>query len=89
MKTELNLQDTFLNVARQERQHLTVILVNGFQMRGVLKGFDNFVLILETDGRQQMIYKHAVSTIIPQRNVGLFTQKGDKQKAEESAASIL
>ncbi len=89
MKTELNLQDTFLNVARQERQYLTVILVNGFQMRGVLKGFDNFVLILETDGRQQMIYKHAVSTIIPQRNISLFMQKGEKQKVEESSANIL
>ena len=90
MKTELNLQDTFLNVARQERQYLTVILVNGFQMRGVLRGFDNFVLIMETDGgRQQMVYKHAISTIIPQRSISLFTQKGEKQKAEESAPNIL
>lgn len=89
MKTEMNLQDTFLNITRQERQCLTVILVNGFQMRGVLKGFDNFVLILESDGRQQMIYKHAISTIIPQRNVGLFTPKGDKQRNEETADNVI
>ena len=64
MRTE-NYQDQFLNQARRERTPLTVFLVNGFQMRGVITGFDAFVIVLLSEGRQQMIYKHAVSTITP------------------------
>ena len=62
-----NLQDTFLNKARQERVPVTVFLTNGFQMRGEIRGFDNFVVMVESDGRQQMIYKHAISTLAPIR----------------------
>ena len=58
-------QDTFLNQARKERTPLTVFLVNGFQMRGIITGFDAFVIVLVWEGRQQMIYKHAVSPIAP------------------------
>ena len=58
-------QDTFLNQARKERTPLTIFLVNGFQMRGIITGFDAFVIVLASEGRQQMIYKHAVSTIAP------------------------
>ncbi len=58
-------QDTFLNQARKERTPLTVFLVNGFQMRGIITGFDAFVIVLVSEGRQQMIYKHAVSTMTP------------------------
>ncbi len=64
MRTE-TYQDQFLNQARKERTPLTVFLVNGFQMRGVITGFDAFVVVLLSEGRQQMIYKHAVSTITP------------------------
>ena len=64
MRTE-TYQDQFLNQARRERTPLTVFLVNGFQMRGVITGFDAFVILLLSEGRQQMIYKHAVSTITP------------------------
>lgn len=60
-----NYQDTFLNQARKSRTPVTVFLVNGFQMRGVVTGFDAFVVLLQSEGRQQMIYKHAVSTIVP------------------------
>ena len=60
-----NYEDLFLNQARRERTPLTVILVNGFQMRGVVTGFDAFVIMLFSDGKQQMIYKHAVSTMTP------------------------
>ena len=60
-----NLQDLFLNQARRDRQTVTMFLVNGFQMRGVITGFDPFVIVLFSEGRQQMIYKHAVSTITP------------------------
>ena len=65
MQRTENYQDLFLNQARRERTPLTVFLVNGFQMRGVITGFDAFVILLQSDGRQQMIYKHAVSTITP------------------------
>ena len=64
MRTE-TYQDQLLNQARKERTPLTVFLVNGFQMRGVITGFDAFVVVLLSEGRQQMIYKHAVSTITP------------------------
>ena len=69
-KTE-NLQDKFLNQARRDRMPLTVFLMNGFQMRGTLTGFDAFVILLQSEGRQQMIYKHAVSTISPSSAVRL------------------
>ena len=62
-------QDTFLNQARKERTPLTVFLVNGFQMRGIITGFDAFVIVLVSEGRQQMIYKHAISTVAPVRAV--------------------
>ena len=58
-------QDQFLTQARRERTPLTVFLMNGFQMRGIVTGFDPFVILLQSDGKQQMIYKHAVSTMTP------------------------
>ena len=61
----LNLQDVFLNQARKERIPVTFFLVNGFQFRGMVKGFDNYTVILECDGKQELIYKHAISTIVP------------------------
>ena len=64
-KTTENYQDIFLNQARRERTMLTVFLMNGFQMRGVITGFDAFVILLQSEGKHHMIYKHAVSTIIP------------------------
>ena len=82
MRNEINLQDRMLSVLRQQGQTITVFLTNGFQMRGIIRGFDNFIVILETDGKQQMIYKHAISTIIPQRRVDLFTQRGEHLPAE-------
>ena len=66
-----NLQDLFLNDVRKERQLVTVFLMNGFQMKGVITGFDSFVVCLVTEGRQQMIYKHAISTVVPARPIKL------------------
>ena len=65
MQRTENYQDLFLNQARREHTPLTVFLMNGFQMRGTITGFDPFVIVLLSDGKQQMIYKHAVSTITP------------------------
>ena len=70
-KTTENYQDVFLNQARKDRTMLTVFLMNGFQMRGVITGFDSFVVVLESDGRQQMLYKHAISTIVPASSIDL------------------
>ena len=67
-KTTENYQDVFLNQARKDRTMLTVFLMNGFQMRGVIT---SFVIMLQSDGRQQMIYKHAVSTMTPAMPVHL------------------
>ena len=71
MKKNTNLPDAFLTLARRQDVPLTVFLVNGFQMRGVVRGFDPFTVVLESEGRQQLIYKHAISTIAPQRNIDL------------------
>ena len=71
MQKTQNLQESFLNRARTERVGVTVFLVNGFQMRGTIRGFDSFVVLLESEGKQQVIYKHAISTIVPAKNVNL------------------
>ncbi len=64
-----NLQDTFLNEARKERMPLTVFLTNGFQQRGTVTAFDGYTVLLVFEGKQYLIYKHAISTIIPQRSL--------------------
>ena len=71
MQTKANLQDLFLLQARRDRLPVTMFLMNGFQMRGVITGFDAFVVILDSEGRQQVIYKHAIPTIAPIRPVDL------------------
>ncbi|MBQ7871456.1 MAG: RNA chaperone Hfq [Oscillospiraceae bacterium] len=60
-----NLQDLMLNEVRKERTPVTLFLMNGFQMKGMVTGFDNFVVVLSSEGKQQMIYKHAISTMVP------------------------
>ena len=71
MQGKTNLQELFLTRARRDRVLSTLFLMNGFQMRGVITGFDAFVVILDSDGKQQVIYKHAISTIVPMRSVDL------------------
>lgn len=71
MRNELNLQERLLNTVRQQGQNVTFFLTNGFQLRGQVRGYDNFIVILESEGKQQMIYKHAISTIVPQYKVEL------------------
>ena len=67
MQKTINLQDAFLNQARRDRLNVTMFLMNGFQLHGVVKGFDGFTVVLDSEGRQQLIYKHAISTIVPPR----------------------
>ena len=71
MKQQINIQDQFLNSLRRENIFVTVYLTNGFQLKGLVKGFDNFTVILESEGKQQLIYKHAISTFSPSKNVDL------------------
>jgi host factor-I protein len=71
IKAPVNLQDNFLNIARKEDMMLTVFLVNGYQIKGTVRSFDNFTILLNVDNKQQLVYKHAVSTIIPFRNINL------------------
>lgn len=62
-----NLQDLILNEVRREHTAVTMFLMNGFQLKGIVTGFDNFVVVLSSDGKQQMIYKHAISTLVPSK----------------------
>ena len=66
-----NLQDIFLNKARKNNIAITVFLINGYQIKGTVKGFDNYTLVLNSEGKQQMIYKHGISTIIPEEEIDL------------------
>ncbi|MUG47583.1 RNA chaperone Hfq [Paenibacillus woosongensis] len=74
MNKSINIQDTFLNQLRKESIPVTVFLTNGFQIRGTIRAFDNFTIVIDSDGRQQMVYKHAISTFQPQRNVSLMQE---------------
>jgi host factor-I protein len=78
MNKTINIQDHFLNQLRKESIPVTVYLTNGFQIRGQIKAFDNFTIIVESEGRQQMVYKHAISTFAPQRNVN-FAQESSSE----------
>lgn len=73
-KNQLNLQDFLLNQMRKENIAVTVYLVNGFQLKGIIRGFDNFTVVLESEGKQQMIYKHAISTVSPVRPISIATE---------------
>ena len=74
MQKTQNLQDAFLNYIRRDKIPVTLFLMNGFQLRGVVRSFDSFVVLIDADGRQQMIYKHAISTVAPARPVSLEPQ---------------
>ena len=71
MQKSVNLQDLFLLRARKNRANVTMFLMNGYQLRGQITGFDPFVVVLTTEGKQQVIYKHAISTITPERPISL------------------
>ena len=69
MSDAVNFQDTILNEVRRDKVPVTLFLMNGFQLRGIVTGFDSFVVVLVTDGKQQMIYKHAISTLAPMKQL--------------------
>lgn len=79
-KANINLQDVFLNQVRKEHIAVTIYLTNGFQLKGMVKGFDNFTVVLDTDGKQQLVYKHAISTISPMKVVNfIFNDMNNKE----------
>ena len=67
----INLQETFLNHLRKNNIFVTVFLTNGFQLKGLVKSYDNFTILLESEGKQNLIYKHAISTFAPGKNIPL------------------
>ncbi len=81
-KPQINLQDAYLNQIRKENIPLTIYLVNGFQLKGTIKGFDNFTVVLDVEGKQKMVYKHAISTIEPARTVNFSSEYKSEQKGQ-------
>lgn len=81
-KQQINLQDFFLNQVRKENTPVTIFLINGFQLKGNIRGFDNFTVIIESDGKQQMVYKHAISTVMPMKAVNLSWDTNRNQEKE-------
>lgn len=71
----INIQDTFLNQLRKNNVFVTVFLLNGFQLKGLIKSYDNFTVLLESDGKQQLIYKHAISTFVPAKSVSINAEE--------------
>ena len=71
MSDAINLQEAILKEVRRDKVPVTLFLMNGFQLRGVITGYDSFVVVLVSDGKQQMIYKHAISPMVPERAISL------------------
>ena len=82
-KQAINLQDVFLNQVRKEKLAVTVYMTNGFQLKGVVKGFDNFTVVLDSGGKQQLIYKHAISTVSPEKPVNMIFNDNANQNKEQ------
>lgn len=78
-KSSMNLQDVFLNQCRKDKIMVTIYLTNGFQFKGYVKGFDNYIVILDSDGKQQLVYKHAISTIIPFKAIQIMNGEEQSQ----------
>ncbi len=71
----INLQETFLNYLRKNNVFVTVFLLNGFQLKGLVKSYDSFTILLESDGKQNLIYKHAISTFVPAKQISLTSEE--------------
>ncbi len=78
-----NLQDTFLNYVRKNKVPLTIFLVNGVKLQGVVTWFDNFCVLLRRDGHSQLVYKHAISTIMPGQPIQMFEAPEDPVAGEK------
>jgi len=85
-KSQVNLQDIFLNQMRKEKIPVTMYLVNGARISGTIKGFDNFVILMKQE-HQQLVYKHAISTIIPEKAVDFLESTETKKESEPAAGT--
>ena len=83
MTKTAGLQDVFLNKARSEGVSVTVFLTDGFQLKGIVRGFDCFTVVLVSEGRQQLIYKHAISTVVPSRALKYFEMNEEEEVREK------
>ena len=72
MNKNINLQDIFLNQARKDRIAVTIFLMNGYQFKGFVKGFDSYIVILDCEGKQNVVYKHAISTVVPSKQINIL-----------------
>ena len=79
-----NLQDVFLNNVRKSKLPVTVFLVNGVKLQGIITWFDNFSLLLRRDGHSQLVYKHAVSTVMPSQAISLFESEEEEAATEDA-----
>jgi len=80
-----SVQDSFLNAVRKQKAAVTVFLMNGVKLQGVVTSFDNFSMLLRRDGHAQLIYKHAISTIMPVNNIQLFVPGDDPEAGKDTA----
>ena len=78
-----NLQDVFLNHVRKVKMPVTIFLVNGVKLQGVITWFDNFCVLLRRDNHSQLVYKHAISTVMPGQPIQLFESGGDEEGDDE------
>ena len=84
MSSDINLQDKLLNTVRKKNITVTIYLTNGFQLKGQVNGFDNFTILLDSEGETKLIYKHAISTVIPAQRVNnLFERNNSKNNNDE------
>lgn len=85
----INLQENFLNQARKENVPVTIHLVNGFQIKGMIRGFDQFTIVIDSMGRQQMVFKHAISTVTPVKPLGTQPPQVKEAKADDQVAEAI
>ncbi|MEE8444829.1 MAG: RNA chaperone Hfq [Alphaproteobacteria bacterium] len=83
-----NLQDVFLNHIRKQKTPVTIFLINGVKLQGVVSWFDNFCVLLRRDHHSQLVYKHAISTVMPSTPVQLFEPDADEAEAAEPAEAV-
>ena len=85
-KTQMNLQDNFLNQARKDSVPVTIYLISGVQLKGIVRGFDSFTLFLETPGKpSQLVYKHAIASVVPFRPVNTMAQREERPEQSEQS----
>ena len=82
MNKNINLQDVFLNQARKEKIPVTIFLMNGYQFKGIVKGFDSYIVVLDCEGKQNIVYKHAISTIVPSKNINIMDSSNNISESE-------